>query len=117
MSYLQIATKEVKHLVKATFPNYKRHKVVITASETVTFHDVNWSGGSKSEYRACTIDGKPMETKVNMGGPAPWNNPFEGKTVSIPPGFVVVQGGHFCGKTSMLYIHVHPENMPKLLTA
>jgi len=117
MNYLTVSTKDVRHIVKATFPSYKRRQVVIKTSETVTFHDLNWSGGSRSEYRACSVDGKPIDSRVNMNGPAPWANPFEGKQITLPVGAVIVEGGYFCGKTSMLYIHVHPENMPKFLTA
>lgn len=114
---IEAATKDVREIVKATFPDYKRKKVIIQASETVTFFDLNWSGGTKSEYRACTVEGRPLPSNYNMGGPAPWNNPFEGMTVNLPPGAVIVKGGYFCGKVSLLYIHVHPSNMPKLLTS
>lgn len=116
MSYVTVNAKEVKEIIQATFPGYKKHKAVIVPGEKVTFYDLNWSGGTRNEYRACTIDGRPLDNAYNMSAPAPWNNPFEGKEIAIPENMVVVQGGHFCGKTSTLFIHVHPANMPKLLT-
>ena len=117
MNRIEVATKDLKHIVRATFPEYKRKKVIVVATENVTFHDVNWSGGTKSIYKACTVDGRPVASKVDMGGPAPWENPFEGKTVALPEGAMVVQGGYFCGKVSLLYVYVNPANMPKFLTA
>ena len=104
----KVATKTLKSIVAATFPKYRKRDVYVTQSETTTISDVNWSGGTRSEYRACTIDGKALETAVNMSGPAPWENPFEGLKINIPPGMVVVQGGHFCGKPSTLFITMNP---------
>lgn len=115
MDYIKVASKDVKHIIAATFPKYRKRQVIIKATTSVTFSDLNWSGGTKSEYRACTIDGRPVEAKYDMSAPAPWNNPFEGKTAELPVGAVVVEGGYFCGKERMLYINVNPENMPKFL--
>jgi len=117
MGTIRAKTKEVKGIVLATFPDYKRRDVVIQPTETITFHDLNWSGGTKSEYRACTVDGRSITGKYDMGAPAPWNNPFEGKSISIPEGAVIVEGGYFCGKPRILHIYVNPANMPKMLTA
>jgi hypothetical protein len=102
------ATKQWKTIVKATFPDYRKHKVAVKTAEKIMFSGVNWSGGSKSEYRACTIDGRPLENMVDMGMAAPWENPYEGLWVNIPPGMVVVEGGFFCGKKMMLRITVNP---------
>jgi len=109
-----VESKKLKSIINATFPDYRKRKVFVRTSDKITFNDVNWSGGTKSEYRACSIDGRPLQTKVNMGGPAPWNNPYEGLTVAIPPGMVVVEGGYFCGMTSTLSITINPADMPLL---
>jgi len=108
----KVKSKDLKPIIKATFPDYRKRDVYVSQSDKVTIQDVNWSGGTRSIYRACTIEGRPLDTKVNMGGPAPWNNPFEGLEINIPPGMVVVQGGHFCGKVATLYITVNPESFP-----
>jgi hypothetical protein len=115
MTVTYVKTKDVAQIVRATFPEYRKKQVAIWPGETVTFHDVNWSGGTKSEYRACTLDGKDARSGPDMGYAPPWANPFEGKSVEIPRGYCVVKGGHFCGKTATLYIHVHPADMPALL--
>jgi hypothetical protein len=115
MNMTQVKSKDLRPIIKATFPNYRKRTVYVKVTEKVTLRDLNWSGGTRSEYRACTIDGRPIENKVNMSGPAPWNNPYEGKEIDLPVGALIVEGGHFCGKQRTLYINVHPDNMPKLI--
>ena len=114
---MKIKTKEVKDIVAATFPDYRKREVNIEARESVTFHDLNWSGGTKAEYRACHITGATNDRRLDMGRPAPWNNPYEGLTVQIPLDCIVVEGGYFCGQERMLRLYVHPANMPKFITA
>ena len=99
-------------IVAATFPTYRKHRVNIDLSGSVTLHDLNWSGGTRSEYKACTKIGKDAAAP-DLNSPAPWDNKFEGKTIDIPLGFVVVRGGHFCGKQSTLTIYVNPNDAPK----
>jgi len=109
-------SKDLKPIIEATFPKYRKRTVYVQSSDKGRITDVNWSGGTRKEYRACTIDGRPLETTVNMSGPAPWNNPFEGLEINIPPGMVLVEGGHFCGKVATLFITVNPADV-KLLPA
>ena len=115
MTSIEVKTKDVKDIVNATFPKYRKRMVRIYATTEVRFSDLNWSGGTRAEYRACTINGRPLSSAYDMSAPAPWANPFEGKTVGLPVGAVIVEGGHFCGKEATLRINVHPENMPKFI--
>lgn len=112
---IKIKSKDVKAIIKATFPNYRKRDVYVKETDKVTLWDLNWSGGTRSEYRACTIEGKPLQNAVDMSLRAPWDNPYEGKEIKIPEGYVVVEGGHFCGKPRNLYINVNPGNV-KLIT-
>jgi hypothetical protein len=105
----------VAAIVAATFPDYRRKTVTIRAAENVTLYDLNWSGGTRAEYRACTLDGKAAGNTDRYNHVAPWQNAAEGASVPIPSGMVVVRGGHFCGKPSLLTIHVNPADMPKYL--
>ena len=114
---IRVKTKDIKRIVDATFPGYRKREVSVEARETVIFHDLNWSGGTKSEYRACGIKGESNARRLDMGRPAPWNNPYEGLKVEIPIDCVVVEGGYFCGQERMLRFYVHPANMPKFITA
>ena len=113
----KLKAKDFKSIIKATFPKYRKRSVYIKASDTVTFYDLNWSGGTKADYRACKTDGTPLERQVDMGMMAPWENPYEGKTVNIPKGCVVVEGGFFCGKERILYITFNPLDAPRQITA
>lgn len=117
MQSIELSSKDpgIVHIVKATFPAYRKRKVYLRASETVTLSDLNWSGGTRSEYRTCTLDGKPVNDSLKYSMLAPWDNPAEGKTLPIPQGFVCVRGGHFCGKELPLSIMVNPADMPKYL--
>ena len=103
-------------IVKATFPSYKRKKVYVKASESVSIQDLNWSGGTRCEYRACTLDGLELGSLDRYSAMAPWNNPAEGQLLPVPIGACVVRGGYFCGKESLLTIHVNPADMPKYLS-
>ena len=116
LNYIEVKTSEVKHIINATFPDYRKKKVLVWPATSVTLHDLNWSGGTKSEYRACSVDGKSNGKHVDTGRPAPWNNPYEGLTIPLPIDCVVAKAGYFCGKPSTMYLYIHPENMPKYLT-
>jgi hypothetical protein len=111
----KVPAKTVKHIINATFPDYRKRSVYIKERDSIALYGLNWEGGSKSEYRACTINGKPLQNAVDMSFHAPWNNPYEGATIPIPEGYVVVEGGYFCGKKATLSITVNPKSI-KLLT-
>lgn len=108
--------EEIARIVDEAFPSYRRQKVYINPTGNVTFHDLNWSGGTRSEYVALTLEGErcgDMSTANNM---APWANPVEGKSVDIPKGMCVVQGGYFCGKPSTLTLYINPADVGLSLT-
>lgn len=115
---IEIAAKDVAAILKATFPSYRKRKVSVVASESVSLQDLNWSGGTRSEYRACTIDGQSLGTLARFNAMAPWDSrQIEGASLPLVAGAVVVRGGYFCGKESTITIHVHPADMPKYLPA
>lgn len=95
---------------------YRKKTVRIWTGTHVTLTGLNWSGGSKTQYHAFSLeDGKLSSPRLD--GPPPLANPAEGARVEIPPNTIVVSTGFFCGKPSTMYIHVRPENMPMLLEA
>lgn len=109
--------RTIAAIVKATFPSYKRKSVRINACAAIALHDLNWSGGTRSEFRACTLAGEERGSTSRYNQCAPWANPAEGMVVPIPAGMIVVRGGYFCGKESILSLHVNPADMPKYLPA
>ena len=115
MNKIQIKSSELKNIINATFPENKKRKVYVEAVTEVTFYDLNWSGGTQNQYRACTIDGQPIEAKVDLNFLAPWKNKFEGMKIAIPKDVVIVCQSIFCGKELSLFAYVHPDNMPKYI--
>lgn len=112
----------IRAIIAATFPTYRRKTVQVEVAESVTFYDLNWSGGTRAEYAACTMpvgawESRALGSSANWHRAAPWANKAEGATVPTMPGSVIVKGGDFCGKPAMLRIYVNPADMPRLLPA
>ena len=112
----KISRKQAKPIIDRTFPNYKGHKVSVKFTETVVLGDLNWDGGTRSQYAGLKSDGQ-SELFSALNRLAPWNNPFEGKTITLAPDVLIVEHVFFCGKDCGLTIYAHPSNAPKLLTA
>lgn len=55
---LAVSRKQVAAIVAATFPEYRGRKISVVAAAGVLIHDLNWSYGSRNQYRACTLDGQ-----------------------------------------------------------
>lgn len=116
MRYLKIPTKQVASIVRAAAKNYRKRTVSVVPTESVTLHDLNWSGGTRSEY--ATVEIATLRRIGDLSRyhmMAPWNNPAEGATLPIVPGVIVVRTGFFCGKESEATLYVHPADMPKTL--
>lgn len=114
--------KRVVPIIKATFPNYRRHSVIVDTSGACTLQDLNWSGGTRSEYRACTVPGilgsaDTIPARRDINAPHPLDNMHEGQTCVVPVGAVVVQGGHFCGRVSRLNIYINDVDWQRALAA
>ena len=107
----KITRKQAWPLVKAVFPEYKGRKFSIVASETVTFYDLNWGGGSRNVYRFVSDSGDIIGLPVAT----PWLEPNEGRTVRLTPDILVIEHSIFCGKDLGIAIYTHPSNMPRLL--
>jgi hypothetical protein len=105
---------EVKALVRAAFPDYKKKTVTLVDRNKCELYGTYWDGGTRYEYVA--VD---LTTKRSKGAPqyrpAEFGGPKTTPVVHIPPGVVIVQGGVFCGRTARAKLYVHPSNMTKLL--
>lgn len=112
---MEIPTKAVADIAKAL--GYRRKKVIVRARESVTLNDLNWSGGSRSEYHALRISDGAVSSKSMMNAVAPWENAYEGACVPLAPGLAIIETGHFCGKERIMTIYLHPSDMPKLIPA
>lgn len=114
---IKVQRRQVETLVKATFPEYRGRKFKVVAAEKVGLYDLNWSGGTRNQYRACTVTGHSTGGSDRYNAMAPWNNPAEGAMLPVPIGCVVVRHGMFCGKDLGLTVYVNPADMPRLLAA
>lgn len=109
-----VPAKEVKWLTSIAFASKKREtRIVVT--EKVTFHNTFWDGGSKSDYVAVKLSSNEAAT-LDVGS-SPWNAVAEGKTVTLEPGFAIVEHSVFCGKESPLTVYLHPSNVTEKLLA
>ena len=118
LSFINVSRKEVLAIVNATFPQYRGRKIRVAPAEKVGLHGLNWSGGSRSVYRACTLDGQFLGSSAKYNMMAPWDSrQVEGQSLPLMPGACVVEHSYFCGKDSGLRIYVHPNDMPKMLSA
>jgi len=113
---IKVSKKDVAAIVTATFPEYTGRKFKVNASGRVMLLDLNWSGGSRSQYRAATLDGKSLGGMDRWNHVWPGHNIAEGKTLDIPAGATVVRHSIFMGRDSGLTIFVNPNDMPRLLS-
>lgn len=96
----------------AAFPNYSGRKFRLEVTESVTFYDLNASGGTWNRYTLVSLDGQGAAALPHE---SPFNPRVEGATFMLQPHFVVVEHSHFCGKDLGLRFHVHPSDVAKLL--
>lgn len=125
---------DLKEVVRAAFPSYKKHKVMVSAFHGGVNVNSYWDGGSKDEYaivELATLKRMPLPTRTH-----PY---FEVKAVGmveaakqdsfisidhvgnielnvLPPGYVLVGAGTFCGKPATAHIWFNETDIPKQLT-
>ena len=105
---------EIRAVVQAAFPTYKKHKAYLSVTTEVRLSGTYWDGGTRHTYVAVNLatkrsQGAPQYNPPQFGGPQ--TTPV----VTLPEGVVIVEGGIFCGKPATAHLHVHPNNMAKLL--
>lgn len=114
---IHVERAAVAAIVAATFPGYAGKRFKIVARERVTISDLNWSGGTRSEYVAVTLDGRRLGDMSEFNAKAPWDNRAEGASTSIPAGACIVEHSIFCGRDMGLTIYVRPDAVAKYLPA
>ena len=103
-----------KEIALAAFPGYKGRKFKVEPfNGEFTFQGNYWSGGSRNYYKVLSL-ANFLEVELPRQNPLRDAGPI---TTNIPKGICVVEHSIFCGKDHGITIHVHPENMAKLLPA
>ena len=109
---IKVKKSQVAHMVQATFPNYRGRKFMVIITPSVTFSELNWSGGTKSTYIAVDMS---TGRQGRIPQRAPWAQPAEGQRRDLPPNVCVVEHAHFCGTDMGLRFYVHPDAAQRVL--
>lgn len=118
---IEILARDVPPALLAAFPTYKGRTFQVRACESVTIMDTTWSGGTKCTYTLVELaTGRvaPLDTSrksVKPGDPFGWIPDVEGQSFRIPPGYVVAEHSHFCGKDMGITFHANPADLTPLL--
>jgi len=124
---------EVKRLVLAAFPSYRKLRASIAAFPGCVNINSYWDGGSRSEFalvELATMVRKPLPTRTHpffeVAARGMANQESEVLKVDhvgnvslkvLPEGFALVEAGTFCGKPATAHVYLNPANMAKLLPA
>ncbi len=89
----------------------KKHKVAVETVEdgVVVLTGTQWEGGSKSNYGLVKLATGERRATPASG----WME--KSASVTIEPGWVVVETGMFCGKPATMTIHCRPADALALL--
>jgi len=89
------------NVVRKVAPKYRKHKAIVSESESFTNHGSFWDGGSRStSYLVTNIGASPVPGPTSppqFGGGGPVTTP-------VPKGSYIVTVGTFCGKTATVSI-------------
>ncbi len=103
-----IASKRVatKLLPKALRGLTKKRETVVQVladDASVTATDVQWGGGSRSEYRDWNVKGTSEGTHRFY--------PKEGEEVPLAPGYARIETGTFCGKPATMRVYLRESDV------
>lgn len=106
---IKLRKADVASLVKATFPNYSGRTFTAEQAERVTFHDLNWGGGTRNQYVVVDMVGGRVADLRPLSRVHPAQQPMEGQVIELPAGVVVVEHSTFCGKDCGLRFYFNPN--------
>jgi hypothetical protein len=124
----------LKRVVLAAFPNYRKRRAFVSPfgdrGQSINSY---WDGGSRDVHaivELSTLRQKSLPTSThpyfdvarqglaNVADPYVTIDRVGNVTLrAIPPGFVLVTAGTFCGKPATAHLHFHPADLPRYLPA
>jgi hypothetical protein len=107
---MKLRKSDVATLIAASFPNYRGRLFTGRVATDVCFGDLNWSGGSRSQYVILDLATGRRADLRQLSRNAPWSQPMEGATVPIPAGMVVVEHTISAGNDRGLTFHHNPAD-------
>lgn len=110
---MKLSVKDVPGQIRDAFPEYKGRKWNVKITDTVSFYDTYWSGGTKNDYRAVSLRNGEVADPLS-GAFGMWYAPKEPK-VKLPYGVVVVEHSFFQGKDVGITIHVRRDDLAMAL--
>lgn len=109
-------TPEIKKIVEKCYPDYKGRKFELTAYDPAKVFKCEcnyWDGGTRSYWVGYNlVTGESMQ----IPGQNPILNAYA-PSGFLPENIIIVEHRFFCGQDIGIRIHVHPNNMAKLLPA
>ena len=94
----------------------RKFKAKATEQVTIPMTAGLWSGGSRDTFRLVELStGREIPASDNMS--APWDNSRRDRTITLQPGFAVIEHSIFCGKDAGLTFYIHPADIVSLLPA
>ena len=106
---ISITRKQALPILTRSFPEYTGRKIKIEFTETVILNATYWDGGTRSSYAAVLADGSHKRLRSF----APWDNPAEGKKITLSVDVLIIEHSIFCGKDCGIRIYAHPTHLPK----
>ena len=112
---IKLSAKDVPSMLRAAFPNYHGRKWYADVTTKVCLGDTQWGGGSRNQYMAVNLETGQMSPPLRSAI-GTWPDMKE-PMVELHPGVVIVEHSIFMGKDTGITIHVHPENVQRMLPA
>lgn len=108
MQTISVSTADLpKHIASLLSPC--RH-VAVYLMDSVEIGSQQWSDGSQDIYTVASLDNADMVKPVEDSRPWPMNMGPLGKT-AIPPRFVIIRTGTFCGKPATPVIYARASDI------
>jgi hypothetical protein len=82
---IKVKKADVARIIAATFPDYRGQKIRVRPATSESLQDLNWSGGSRSQYRACTLDGRSLGTSAEYHTHRPHHHLSSGRYAETSP--------------------------------
>lgn len=108
MRVIYVDPKTLPQHIRNLLPPVQTVYVVLT--DRVTLESIQWSEGSRNVYTLAHLDDASILKAVEDSRPWPQNMAAIGET-KIPPRFVLIKTGTFCGKTATPYIYARAEDV------
>lgn len=86
------------------------HTVNVVLTDRVALESIQWSEGSRNVYTLANLDDSTIVKPVTDSRPWPQSMFPIGET-QIPPRFVIIKTGTFCGKEATPYIYARAEDV------